>query len=312
MIERRGVVILLREFSDRWLQWMEKADLNLLGLHTFDKNELIKFINSEKGKKLFSEAKNLDIDIEFEVHALSWLLPKDKFKTTPTFFRENYKKFRTPDHNCCVSNENALELIQKNAKKLSEIIIPTTNRYYFWQDDGKDVFCHCDECRHLSASDQALILMNTIIDGIKEINSDAKLSFLAYLSTLDTPKLIKPRKDIFLEFAPIRRKFHCAINDNRSLRNYKQVQKLKSLISYFGITNAQILEYWLDCSLFSGWRENVRKKIPFQEEILQADVNFYKSLGFKSMTSFAVFLDDLYIKKYGFPPITRYGEILKS
>ncbi len=311
MIERRGVVILLKELNERWLEWIKNADLNLLALHTFDQNEVIQFIQSKRGKNLLSKAEDLKIDIEYELHVLSWLLPRDYFKSNPKYFRVNYQGNRTSDYNCCVSNHDALNIIRNNARKLAKIIQPSTDRYYFWQDDGKDIFCHCDECKSLSDSDQELILMNTILQGIKQSFPDAKLSFLAYLSTLTPPQFIRPEKDIFLEFAPIKRTYRHPINDNTSRRNVKQVQKLKSLISYFGIKNAQVLEYWLDCSLSSKWFENVREKLPFQEQVVETDVKFYKSLGFKSITSFAVFLDDLYMEKHGIPPIKKYGDILK-
>ncbi|GAG44786.1 unnamed protein product [marine sediment metagenome] len=52
--------------------------------------------------------------------------------------------------------------------------------------------------------------------------------------------------------------------------------------------------------------------MPFNKDIIDADVSFYKSKGVNFISSFAAFLDDKYVKKHNIPPIKDYGSILNS
>jgi hypothetical protein len=310
-------VLFTRDVSVQWIEWMKEANLNLLGIHPYFRksvqylNKTIEFVKSEKGKQLLSLVKEAGIDVEYELHAISWLLPRKLFKKNPDWFRLNKLGKRTKDHNCCVSSSDALETITEHSKTLAEILVPSTNRYFLGQDDGKNVFCNCDECSELSASDQALMMAHAALEGIKKINPEGKLAYLAYQKTLEPPK-IKPNKDIFLEFAPISRKFDTSIDDQSDPANAKYSKSLKDLLELFGADDSHVLEYWLDDSLFSKYMEFLRVKLPFYPEVVKRDVTFYKSLGFDSITSFAAFLDDKYVKKNGLPPLKVYGRVLQQ
>ena len=72
-----------------------------------------------------------------------------------------------------------------------------------------------------------------------------------------------------------------------------------------------MLEYWLDASMFSEWRRPARR-VPFQPELLAADLEFYARLGFRSVTSFGVFLDAYYFATHGTPPVADYGHALRD
>lgn len=318
MVTRRGVVLFTRDLSGQWLDWMKGAGLNLLGIHPYFRKSVkyldktIEFIKSEIGKTLLSLVKDAGIDVEYELHAISWLLPRKLFKKNPEWFRVNKLGKRTKDHNCCVSSKGALEIITKNAEKLARILIPTTNRYFLWQDDGNNVFCNCEACSGFSPSDQALQMAHAALEGIKKVNPDGKLAYLAYQKTLEPPRKVKPRDDIFLEFAPISRKFNESIGKEGNATNAKYRKSLEELLDVFGKDDAHVLEYWLDDSLFSKYMEFRRVKLPFNAEIVEKDVAFYSSLGFDSITSFAAFLDEKYVKRNGLPPLKDYGRILNS
>ncbi|MFX0098410.1 MAG: DUF4838 domain-containing protein [Candidatus Hodarchaeota archaeon] len=318
MVSRRGVVLFTRDVSRQWIEWMKDANLNLLGIHPYFKKSVkfldktIEFVKSERGEQLLSLVKEAGIDVEYELHAISWLIPRKLFKKNPEWFRVNKMGKRTNDFNCCVSSNEALEIITRNSKKLAEVLVPSTNRYFLWQDDGRSVFCNCDECSGYSASDQALMMVHAALEGIKEVNSKGKISYLAYNMTIEPPRKVKPEQDVFLEFAPISRKFNKSIGDESNPANVNYSKKLKDLIRVFGKDDAHVLEYWLDDSLFSKYMEFRRVKLPFYPEVLEKDVKFYKSLGFDSITSFAAFLDEKYVKKNGNPPIKEYGRILDA
>lgn len=308
-LSRRGVVLTVNDFSDKWIELIYKTGLNVLGLHG-DIEEIIKFINSEYGASFIEKLKKNDISIEYEIHAMSYLLPRSEFEKHPDWFRMDDKGVRVPDGNLCPSSKDAIETVCANAMKLAELLLPTTNRYYFWADDTKS-WCRCRKCDSLSASEQNLIVMNAIIKELRRNIPDAILANLAYLNTLEAPQNVKPEEGIFLEFAPINRRFDASINDGSVTENAKHIEKIDKLIEVFGSDNAQVLEYWLDSSLFSKYTKPAVEP-PFDEIVFKEDVSFYLSKGFRSITTFAVYLDEEYFRKYGDDIVIKYGKILKG
>jgi hypothetical protein len=65
------------------------------------------------------------------------LLPRSLFEKNPELFRMNDKGERSPDSNCCVHSERALEIIAENAVTIAKDLQPTTGRYFYWGDDGQ-------------------------------------------------------------------------------------------------------------------------------------------------------------------------------
>jgi hypothetical protein len=100
-----------------------------------------------------------------------------------------------------------------------------------------------------------------------------------------------------------------ALSDPACALNHEHAAMLPALVSTFGSDAAQVLEYWLDSSMFSGWRRPARR-VPLQPALLAADVAFYAGLGFRSATTFGVFLDADYFAAYGPPPAGEYGRAL--
>jgi hypothetical protein len=319
MIERRGIVLSLYDLHKYWPQWLSEAGLNVFALHNWRAdnnhelsiNEIIEYIQSYKGERYLAELKAAGMEIEYELHALSWLLPRKLYDRHPQWFRMNQEGIRIPDGNFCPSNNEALEFIAENAVKLAQILKPTTNRYYMWPDDGR-FWCNCDKCRELSASDQNLITMNHILKALRRTNPGAMLACLAYMNTLNSPPTkVRPLEGIFLEFTGP----GVLINSREcerilSVREYGNfLDTLKLQLDSFGPENAQVLEYWLDASAFSKWSKPARK-LPFDRKTIFDDIGCYHSMGFKSVTTFGVFLDSEYYARYGKPPVDEYGKCL--
>lgn len=147
-----------------------------------------------------------------------------------------------------------------------------------------------------------------MLKGLKSYRSDACLAYLAYHGTIDAPS-IRPDEGIFLEFAPIRRCFEHSINDISCQKNVAEIASLDSLLAFFGKKDSKVLEYWMDNSLFSGWKKPY-VKLPFNREVLKKDVEFYRSKGFENITSFGCFLGEEYAAEYGIPPVKEYADIL--
>jgi hypothetical protein len=174
-----------------------------------------------------------------------------------------------------------------------------------------DGACHCDRCAGLSASDQALLYANRLLRAIREEQPQATVSCLAYLSTIAPPGKVRPDPGVFLEFAPIRRCYRHALADAECAVNAEQVAALRKLLEFWGETPWHVTEYWLDASLFSGWKRPAQR-IPTTPEVMRDDIVFYASLGARSVTSYAVMCDREYWQRFGPPPLAEYGAALAA
>ena len=75
---------------------------------------------------------------------------------------------------------------------------------------------------------------------------------------------------------------------------------------------AIVLEYWLDVSRFSQWKRP-GAKLPWRRDVLEADAQTYARLGLRHVTTFAVWIDADYVKRFGEPSaIQEYGETLRQ
>lgn len=111
-----------------------------------------------------------------------------------------------------------------------------------------------------------------------------------------------------MEYAPIGIKFDLPVThpDNDS-----EFAALPDLLRFFGSDDAQVLDYWLDNSLYSGWKYPP-KFFSLREVVMRQDILSYRKLGFPSITTFACYLGKDYIDLYGKPDIQAYGRALLS
>jgi hypothetical protein len=307
----RGVVIVPDDLSfTAWPERAKRAGLTTVALHdAVSPRRLAGFVESDRGRDFLRKCRELGVDVEYEVHAMRDLLPRDRFAEEPALFRMDEKGARTPDANLCVSSEEALATACRNAVELARVLRPTTRRYFFWGDDGRP-WCRCPRCAALSDSDQALVLENRLVAALRAEDRGATLAHLAYANTLEPPRTVKPAPGIFLEFAPIERKFDVPLSGDDPA-NRKALAALDGNLKVFGASGAHVLEYWLDSSRFSGWKRPP-VKIPFDAGTFRKDVEAYAARGVRSITTFAVFVDADYIRLHGDPPLDAYGEILRE
>ena len=261
------------------------------------------------GTALRAEANARGIEVEYEAHAMAWLLPRHLFQREPGWFRENRSGERTADFNLCPSNSEALAYVTGRAAVLAALLDTGVSRYFFWLDDVTDCACHCPDCRQLSPSDQQLRTVNAMLTGLRRYNRSAKLCYIAYHDAMDVPRKVQPLDGVFLEYAPIKRDFHRPINDMDSPENVSEARSLRELVAFFGAQDARVLDYWMDNSLYSNWTKPPRL-FTLDEEVMKRDAAFYASLGFECVTSFGCYLGPDYRRLYGRPPILRYGEVL--
>ena len=82
------------------------------------------------------------------------------------------------------------------------------------------------------------------------------------------------------------------------------------MLKIFPPENTEILEYFLDVSLFCKWkRENARELI-LDEARIRRYLAYYKRLGVSGVTTFTVYMDEKWRKEYGDGAIRLYGQLL--
>ncbi len=300
------------ELSKKWVDRMVECGISILGLHPVggkDANislqKTLQLLDTNGFRELIDYAALKGLEIEYEMHAMRYLLPSSEFDKHPEWFRMNAEGIRTADWNFCVSNEEALEYAAENAAQLAKKLYRSTKRYYFWMDDARDSFCHCPKCLEMSASDQQLKVLNRMLSRLKKDDDKAELAYLAYCDTINAPTTIKPCEGIFLEYAPFERDF------DQPVENHMQTKAIPELLHCFDRSSARILEYWYDNSLYSKWKKPPRRFVP-NKDVIRADFAYYTKKGFHEIASFACFLGDDYEALYGEFDISDIAAFIKQ
>lgn len=296
------------ELSSRWISRMKENGIPILALHPVGGrsaersfNELLQLLETKEFRALIDEANDAGLRVEYEMHALRALLPEIEFSFHPEWFRMNKDGERVTDYNLCPSNPEAMDYLAERAAVAVRRLYRSTDRYFLWTDDAKDSFCHCKECSSFSPSDQQMKILNHILRRLRRDNPEASLAYLAYYDSLTPPEKILPDEGIFLEFAPYERDFH------RPLCESVDRENLEKLLAVFGRRGAKALDYWYDNSCFSNYKKPP-KELRADAAVIAADFEYYKSLGFEDISSFACYLGADYEELYGCPDISAFAE----
>ena len=195
MLERRGIIVHPEELDDKWLDDIAKVGINVLGLHPvggwrapLTLAEAIERHQTPEFQSLLKRAKEMGVTVEYEAHALRYLLPKTLFEEHPDWFRMDDKGERVSDHNMCATNEAALDYLADSTEKLTRTLDTGSDRFFWWADDVEGgAICHCEKCKELAPSDQLMKITNAMLRGIKRVKKEGKIAFLAYHDALQPP-----------------------------------------------------------------------------------------------------------------------------
>lgn len=313
----RGIVLypsdLISVGPSQWVQMLKEAQINLLGIHADTVFEplpkLQEFLESTNGVTFLAECEKANIGVEFELHALQGVLSRELFETHPEYFRMDADGHRQRDYNMCFTSEGAYSAMEKRLKEVTGWLKPTTHRYFFWTDDVAGAFCCCEHCKQYSPSEQALLYENRLLKMLRRVDPQATVAHLAYNETLNPPVKVKPGEGIFLEYAPIGRNYAEPLSA-------KHKASLEGNRKVFPAETVHVLEYWLDASMFSGWKRNALKEIPWRENQCERDLVYYHALGVRSVTTFGAWINKDYLQHFGAEPTQRmlneYGSILRK
>ncbi len=304
----RGIVLTPDDLSlGDWPERAARAGLTTIALHPTP-SVATACVATDAGQRFLKRCADLGIAVEYELHAMSDLLPRDLFERNPEMFRADADGRRVRDYNLCVSSCDALEIATENASRYARLLKPTTGRYFFWGDDAVP-WCRCPECRSLSDSDQALMLANHLARALRKVDRRAQVAHLAYHNTLAAPTRVKPERNVFLEYAPIHRRYDVPYEQQRAHDQADRLEALDANLTVFDPATAQVLEYWMDASKFAGWKRP-SPRLPWVAPLVAADLDAYGSRGIRHITSFGVYLDADYVNAHGEPPIEDYGRLL--
>lgn len=303
------------ELSKEWIDRLVDAGVEAVGIHPCggvkahkSLENLLKQMTTSEFRDLIDYAKSKGLEVEYELHAMSYLLPRDLFDTHPEYFRENKDGEKTVSSNFCVSNPEALQLVAKNAAKLATSLYKSSHDFYFWLDDGYDLKCYCPRCRELSASDQQTIVLNSMLREIKKQIPDARMAYLAYVDSVEPPTRTNVEDGVFLEYAPYAK--YTAKEDEAELIE-KEKEMIIPLMRIFDKQPRKVLEYWYDNSLFSGYQKPP-KKFVLNESAMIGDIAEYKNMGFDSISTFACFLGADYQALHGDIDITPFSNAVSE
>lgn len=312
---RKGVVLTPADFVGvDWIALMKSLGLNTLGIHSGGgaAHDVLNTLGIMAKPEFQDQLRTAGIDYEYEIHVPHELMPRDLFANHPEYFALPFRaKERTANGNWCSAQAEALHIVSNNARLLGEKLNPSTSRHFFWGEDGDCGSCHCDECAVLSNADQSLLGVNAMAEQLQQFDPKAQVAFLAYCSTMERPRQVRPNGNVFLEYAPFYRCYHHAIDDAKCCINRRHWQALLELLEVFEPGNAHILEYWLDSSLFSKWKKPAVEP-EVTREVMHRDLCAYYRLGIRSFTTFAVYMDGKYFETYGDSKLRDYCELLNE
>jgi len=311
----KGLVYLYEDLDPHWVELYRRSGLTHLGVHMIavpgqgSVDRLIDALEAPHGRDTIEALEKAGVTVEYELHAGEWLLPRTDFEKHPDWFRMNEKGERTDDVNGCPSSREALKRMADRAEKLAGILRQKSHRYYLWLDDVEAGSCCCPACGRLSTADQYIRILEAVLKGLRRYDPEAKLAFLAYGTVLTVPSRVP--EGIFLEFAPMTRDHERPITVKDDQRAVSYLALLDRLLEVFDPEDAEVLEYWLDNALYSGYHYPP-VKVPFHAEVCEADSAYYASKGIRRIKTFASYIGKTYFELWGEPPVEEYGRILTS
>ena len=313
---RDSMIIHPDELSKKWIDRLADAGVGVLGIHpcgggaaSESLKALIETIKSAEYRELIDYALSLGLEVEYEFHAAGYLLPRELFSEHPEYFRMDANGNRNADRNFCVSNPDALDLVATRAKNLALLLYGSSNRFYFWMDDGHRLNCHCQRCSKLSPSDQQMLVLNRMLKEIRRHIPDAAMAYLAYMDTVIPPTQISADDGVFLEYAPLEK--YTARGEDAAEVIEREKRMIAPLTRFFENAPKKVLEYWYDNSMLSRWKKPPLKFV-LNEEAMIADVEEYRGFGFDSVSTFACFLGEDYEELHGGVDITPFAKCIGS
>jgi len=216
------------------------------------------------------------IDAEYGGHVLQILMPREEFEGHPEYFPAGDDGMRTPRGNLCISNPRAIEVVRDGALRYARDYPENTLLHIWGADVRGGAWCRCGECRERPPQLQYMQVVNAIAEALEGDAGAPPIAFLAYHDTLEPHPRLKPRANVWFEWAPRERCYRHAINDAECAINPCYLDSLKRYIDLFD-GRGHVFEYYADAILFGG----LSFAMP---DVIAADLKCYRALGLESLS----------------------------
>ncbi len=184
--------------------------------------------------------------------------------------------------------------------------------YFLWQQDNDNVRCTCHRDAGLTLTDTTLGVFNDLVGHLRARQPGARLAFLVYLGTWEPPRSVAPAPGLFAEIAPIHRCMAHAVEDRTCPINPRDIAAtLDRWEAVLPPEQSQVLDYWLDSSLFARGRFSANcGRLPHIGRTIRDDVVSYRARGVDAITTFVVLVDRDYLYRWTSPTIHQYPRLL--
>jgi Domain of unknown function (DUF4838) len=216
------------------------------------------------------------IGVEYGGHVLQLLLPRDLFGDHPEYFPADDDGVRAARGNLCVSNPDAVALVRTGALAYVRDH-PENELLHIWGADvRRGAWCRCAQCRELPPQIQYMEIVNAIAAELAADSKAPPTAYLAYHDTIEPDPGLKPRDNVWFEWAPRERCYSHPIDDSACEINPRYLESLKRYIDIFD-GRGHIFEYYADAILFGG--------LGFATPaVVASDLRAYLRLGLRSIS----------------------------
>jgi hypothetical protein len=220
------------------------------------------------------------IDVEYGGHVLQLLLSRDLFAEHPEYFPAGDDGVRAARRaargNLCVSNPEAVAIVCAGALAYVHDN-PENELLHIWGADvWRGAWCRCGQCRELPPQLQYMKVVNAIADALAAESKAPPIAYLAYHDTIDPLPGLKPRDNVWFEWAPRERCYSHAIDDPQCEINPRYLESLKRYLEIFD-RRGHVFEYYADAILFGG--------LGFATPaVVASDLRAYRRLGITSIS----------------------------
>ena len=119
---KSSLIIHPEELSKKWIDRIAAAGVSTLGIHPRGGEiapqtlaALLREAETPEYRSLIDYARGLGLEIEYEIHSLGFLLPRELFSEHPEYFRVDADGKRNNDYNLCVSCKEAMDILYRHA-----------------------------------------------------------------------------------------------------------------------------------------------------------------------------------------------------
>ncbi len=216
------------------------------------------------------------IGVEYGGHVLQILLPRDAFAEHPEYFPAGDDGVRAARGNLCVSNPDAVAIVRQGAIAYVRDH-PENELLHIWGADvRRGAWCRCGQCRELPPQMQYMEVVNAIAAELATEPKAPPIAYLAYHDTIEPHPGLKPRDNVWFEWAPRERCYSHAIDDAACEINPRYLETLKRYIDIFN-GRGHVFEYYADAILFGGLGFATPR-------IVAHDLRAYQRLGITSVS----------------------------